>query len=104
MINKKTLNKSNNVKKLTTLTKRIYPKRSFRDIKNFNLLKKLNGDYLNKLNVTFLLLDGTKKILPINNEFFINKNDKKLSESEIIEKLNTLKHDFLAEEYRINKL
>lgn len=83
--------------------RKVNPKRDIIDIKNYRVLKSLKGNYNDKLNIKFNLIGGGTKIIPINNSFFVNDNRKKLNEANILEKLNTLKHDFCAEDYIINK-
>lgn len=84
-------------------SKRTYPKgkRNKLDVKNYNYLKKLNGVYSLGLRVTFVLPDGSKKVTPINDKFLEDRNGKSLHPAAILEKLNTFKHDYNADEYLI---
>lgn len=93
-------------KKTNPNKKRFNNKRRYTALerRNYNTLKSLKGNYKGKLNLSLELKDGSTKVLPINDSFFYSVKNKLLTKIEIIEKLNTIKHDFHAENYTINKL
>lgn len=83
--------------------RRHFPRRNRTDIKNYNKLIKMKGAF-DSLSVTFIYPSGAKKVMDIRPEFLEDRKGKQLTEAKIISKLNTLKHDFLAEKYYINKI
>ena len=101
----KTLKKTTNFKTKKASSKiKNSKQRTRRDIKNYNLLNSMNRNFEGNLNVTFKMVDGSKKTMPLQDSFFKNEKNRTLSEAKILTKLNTIKHDFVADEYIINKL
>lgn len=88
------------VKPVRKLTK-FKPHRSRLEIHNFNKIKRSSVSSP-LTTVTFRNIDGSKKVLPLNDAFVFDRDNKKVSAVKMIEKLNTLKHDFHAENYIIN--
>lgn len=70
------------------------------DRSNYNSLVVKNNDY-SDIVITFENHDGSKRVLNANEEFFKKEIGGNLRISEIIQKINTLKHDFNAKSYQI---
>ena len=71
------------------------------DKQNLNVLyKKIKND-IDDISVTFFKHNDTRKIMTVNKKFLLSQNNKKLSAIQIMEKLNTIKHDYGAKHYLI---
>lgn len=67
---------------------------------NFKTLLNSKGDY-SKLVITFMFPDGSKKKMDTNPEFFKDIKGRPLKLNEIIQNINSLKHDFQATSYSL---
>ena len=99
-------NKHNSARKKGSNFKTIKPSRSPLSKRNFKILKSLRGNFKDTLTVTFNLFNGGQKVIPLNDQFFQQEQDpsKTITEGQILIKLNTIKHDYHAYEYILNKL
>ncbi|AGO48904.1 hypothetical protein N356_gp014 [Cellulophaga phage phi14:2] len=69
----------------------------YQDKRNFKKLLNSNGDY-SKIRVTFKFADGSEKEMEHDPDFYMNEG-KPILLYRVVEKLNTLKHEFQAIEY-----
>lgn len=70
------------------------------DRANINSLVSKKNDYDGTV-VIFNNHDGSKRRLTTSDVFYKRKNGERLRISEIIQKLNSLRHDFHAKDYKI---
>lgn len=83
--------------------KRFKTKESMLASKNMGILyNKMKNEELDDITVTFNHYDNTKRVVSLNKSFMENKSGTKLmTPARVIERLNTLKHDFHAETFVI---
>lgn len=79
-------------------------KRSFLDIRNYKILCKMEGEFENNLSVKFIFSNEACTVTKLNDAFFKDENGKTITEAEMMFKLNTIKHDYNAEKFIINKI